>query len=448
MDNSGPQKVNNEATSSASAGSGNEPSKKHATTFSELPADVHIAFAEACRWADLPMLCSITKWMHESCVHVLYRDVDLSVHNKGIVDDQVNNETMQIWSDNSDCTLHHEVMKQKQASFLEALTRHPEFAVHIHKLAWTMYVSQDSEDTLRTTWKVFNMMTNLRHIDIASVRDAHLLYFHKDTMPSKLFASVTSASLGGVMARPLPQLILRSLSNLQHLTINNLQESGEFGWDTNPVSFDANRVTAPLRIRKPPGPMLGLLSKITGNCTTLKTLTLRKVGKNVEHPFDTTLFKHEDQFNQEIAAFIKSLGPTLEKLTFEQGPPAFAAKPADADHCKDHALSWDGIAQHNHAIILSEQEAAKGMGEWAPRSGGSYRPMDLAFGMTILPAIVGTEWHCLKEVEILGVGAWDSHWTDLAKAILLHLGPDVKTSVVPDSRTFELAGMNEAMRPT
>ena len=388
--------------------------------------------------------------MHKSCVRVLYRDVNLSVHNKGIVDVQVNNETVQFWSDNSDCTLHHEALKKKQGTFLETLTRYPDFAVHIHSLSWSMFVARDSEDTLKTTWKGFNMMANLRHIDIAGVQDTHYLYFHKDSMPSTLFASVTSVSLGGVMARPLPMLILQSLSvsNLQHLTINNLQESGEFGWDTQPPSFDPNRITAPLKTRKPPSAMLGLLTKLTGKCTALKTLTLRKVAKNVEHPFDNTLFKHEDQVHQEWAAFIKSLGRTLEKLTFEQGPPAFSAKPVDTDNCKDHALSWDGVNQHTRAIILSEQEAAKGLGEWAPRSGGSYRPMDLAFGVTILPAIVGTEWHCLKEVKILGVGDWDSHWTNLATNILLGLGPDVTVSVVPDSRTFELAGMNEAMRAT
>ena len=425
-------------------------SKKPATTFSDLPADVHIAFAEACGWEDLPILCSITKWMHKSCGHVLYRDVDLSVHNKGIVDVQVDNETVQFWSDNSDCTLNHEALKLKQARFLEALTRHPEFAVHTHKLSWSIFVSKDSKDTLETTWKVFNMMTNLRHIDIASMQDGHFLYFHKDSMPSKLFASVTSASLGGVMARPLPQLILKSLSlsNLQHLIINNLQESGEFGWDTQPVSSDPTRMTAPLKIRKAPSAMLGLLAELNGNCTALKTLTLRKVAKNVEHPFDTTLFKYEEDVYQEWAAFIKSLGPTLEKLTFEQGPPAFSAKPVNADNCREHAITWDGVGQHNRAVLLSEQEAAKGMGEWAPRSGGSYRPMDLSFGMTILPAIMGTEWHCLKEVKILGVGAWDTYWANLATEILLHLGPDVTVSVVPDSRTFELAGMNEAMRAT
>ena len=422
----------------------------HATTFSELPADVHIAIAEACTWEDLSNLCSITRWMHKSCVHVLYREVDLSVHNKGIVDMQINNETVQFWSDNSDCNIHHEALKKKQTTFLETLTRHPEFAVHIHKLSWSMFVSRDSEETLTTTWKVFNMMTNLRHIDIAGVQDAHFLYFHKDSMPSTLFASVTSASLGGIMARPLPQLILKSLSlsNLQHLTINNLQESGEFGWDTDPGTYDTDRTTPPVKIRQPPRATLGLLAKLTGKCTALKTLTLRKVAKGVEHPFDNTLFKSEDQVYPELAAFIKSLGPTLEKLTFEQGPPAFAQKPADADHCKDHATNWDGVGQHNRAIILSEQEAAKAMGEWAPRSGGSYRPMDLAFAMTILPAIVETEWHFLKEVRVLGVGAWDAHWTGLAADVLLRLGPDVSVSVLPDSRTFELAGMNEAMRPT
>lgn len=394
------------------------------------------------------MLCSITKWMHKICAHVLYRDVNLSVHNQGIVDVVFENEARQMWSDNSACTIHHEALAHKQASFLKALTRHPELAIHVHKLSWSMLELNDPPVFWMTIWMVLNMMTNVRHVDIAWVRDQHDIYLHKVSLPSRLFSNATSVSLVGVMGRPLPLLILKSIrvSNLQHLTISNLQECGELTHGLDPAHSDPNRITAPGRTRKSPGAMLGVLTQLNG-CTALKTLTLRKVAKAAEHAFDSTLFKHDDQVYGEWATFIRSVGRTLEKLTFEQGNPSFFSSPVDPDNCRPHSLSWDGVNHHLRQIIEAEQDAAKVTGDWPLRSGCAYRPMDKSFGMTILPAIMETQWICLKEVKVVGVGAWDQHWAVLAADILAALGSHVAVAVVPYSRTFELAGLNEAMRP-
>lgn len=78
----------------------------HGVSFSDLPGDIHVTIAEHCERGDLPNLCSITKWMHKSCAHVLYCNIDLSLHNRGVVTvhDQDDDEMKQMWSDNSACS--------------------------------------------------------------------------------------------------------------------------------------------------------------------------------------------------------------------------------------------------------------------------------------------------------------------------------------------------------
>lgn len=397
--------------------------------FSELPADVHIAIAEQCEVRHLPVFCSIMKRIHKSCIHVLYRDVDLSVHNRGIVTVRHDDEDKQMWSDNSACTIHNKGLEHKQITFLQTLTSRPEYGVYVHKLSWSLqllnYAARNHLDpvlagtegsalTFRQIFHVLQLLTNVRAIDIAWISEPHQIYANKASsfLPPSLFSSATSVCLVGVMGRPLASLIPKSIpaSNLQHLVLSTLQECGE---PQRPFDFNSSselRIRVSKPARKNPGAMLGLLASLAGRCTNLKTLTLRKVAKASKHSFDDTFFKHDAAVYEEMAAFIVSVAPTLEKLTFEQGPLAFLQSPVDPDVCRDHAVMWEGVQSGLARQIQDEQDAAKAMSEWPPRSGGTYRPMDSAFARTIIPAIAGEEWPRLKEVVLKGIGSFDDAW--------------------------------------
>ena len=377
--------------------------QKCPVSFYDLPADIHIAIAEQCKFGDLPNFCRVARRIHKSCVHLLYRDVDLSVHNRGIVTIQHDGEEKQIWSDNSACTIHNEVLAHKQIIFLETLIRLPEYGVHVHNLSWSLQLFQHdpkgrsrlatswTEDPARTLLKIFGVfrnLTNLRHVDVAWLNEPHQIYAApvSGTRPKSLFSSVTSICLVGAMARPLAVLILQSVSlaNLQHLTFSNLQECGE-----PPRPFDPHQ-TLMLRVQsakpapKLPEAMLGLLKQLTGKCTSLRTLTLRKVAKAVVHSYDDTFFKKDVYVYEEWAEFIRSVAPTLRELTFEQGPPAFLHAPIDADTCRHHAVLWEGVQPAVASQIQAEQDLAKASGEWPTQSGGTFRAMDMLFSQTIL----------------------------------------------------------------
>ena len=398
---------------------------KRVMSFSNLPEDIHVAIAEHCDRSDLPNLCSVTKWMHKYCAHVLYRNVDLSLHNRGIltVHDQDEDELKQIWSDNSACNLLGEELEQRQMIFLETLARHPEYGVHVHKLSWSIQMlenialdhpqlelpswTENPARTLQHIWEVWQLLTNIRAIDIAWLNKPHRLYAYKTSLPSYLFPSATSISLVGVMARPFPVLIFKSISpsNLRHLTMSNLQVCVEA-----PVPTDF-QVQLPA-VRRTGEPTPSLLGTLTGHCTSLRTFTLRTVASAASHLFNATFFGKS--LYSEYAAFLRSVAPTLEKFTFEQGPPAFLHDPTNPHVCKQHATMWEGELPGLAQQIQAEQDAAKAKGEWGARSGGTFRDMDRNFGGTVLKAMIeggeAGEWACLKEVEMRGVGAWDDAW--------------------------------------
>ncbi|KAL8793107.1 MAG: hypothetical protein Q9195_004313 [Heterodermia aff. obscurata] len=398
---------------------------KYGVSFYDLPQELHNIIAKHCDPEDLLNLSGITKWMRKFCAPLLYRNVDLSLHNRGIVtvNDQVENEIKRMWSDNSACTyledrLEHREMEHRQMIFLETLTRHPEYGVYVHKFSWSIQVpetirlnrftqklpswAKDPVEILQHIWKVFQLLTNVREIDIAWLHESHRFCAYEFSLPLSLFPSATSVSLVGVMPRPFPALILKyiSPSNLRHLTLSNLQDC-----PGSQLSLSALVGRQPTRTRS-------FLNTLTGHCTSLRTFTLRTVAPAVSHSWDAVL--SANSLYTDYAAFIRSVAPTLEKITFEQGPPAFMHCPVDTDACKFHATRWESVSIAEAQQIQAEQNAARAEGKWGARSGGTFRKMDKLFGETVLKEMVeggkAGEWVCLKEVEIRGVGAWDSAW--------------------------------------
>ena len=139
-------------------------SDKPSKGFGELPADALIAIAEQCDTDDLARLCSVAKGVHNWITHVLYRTVDLSVHNRGIFNVNHDGDAKQVWSDNSACTIHNEELKRRQITFLQTLIDHPEYGVYIQNLSYSIQqvYKGDPAGTIRTICEVFSMLTNVR----------------------------------------------------------------------------------------------------------------------------------------------------------------------------------------------------------------------------------------------------------------------------------------------
>ena len=121
--------------------------------------------------------------------------------------------------------------------------------------------------------------------------------------------------------------------------------------------------------------MQNILSVMASKCTSLRKLTLRKVGQRdqFDYPFLWMEILDKDVY-VEWAFFISSMKEALQTLVFDQG---------------ERYRPWTADAQPG------------------------VRPMDRRFEEWVFPVLVGDGedgWEKLKRVEVRGVQVWDGSW--------------------------------------
>lgn len=115
------------------------------------------------------------------------------------------------------------------------------------------------------------------------------------------------------------------------------------------------------------GVISGLLTTLTGRCTALQTLTLRRIG-HVEDGIGWHTAAEEASYT-EWASFIRSVNGTVEKFMFEQA---------------------------GEEVLRPRRAFGMPYPAWII--------MDDAFRRLILPAIVSGMWPCMTRLELGGVG--------------------------------------------
>lgn len=205
-------------------------------------------------------------------------------------------------------------------------------------------------------WRALQSLTKVQSVDIES----KTLYANCMTapFPNGLFQSATSMRLMGQMHYGLAKAILTSVNpaTLKHLCLDMVQDPrvgyprsefvpGDRGEDGRVIALGASS---------------GLLTPLTGRCTSLQTLILRRIGQ--AHSKFCWHVDAEDESYIEWASFIRSVQGTVERLTFEQS---------------------GGLVDMPH-----------------PRQ---FRIMHDRFRALILPAIVSGNRPCLNAIELRGV---------------------------------------------
>ena len=174
----------------------------------------------------------------------LLEEVDLSSHNRGRVpefDDEDEDEDSSlafsvgpVMSDYSD-QYRPANLVSRQRAFLCLLSDHPELALYVKKLTWTLIWvdfgedldSEDLTDINKKTWDVFDRMQNVTNLDLASLHDiGNKPYIRQN--PARLFPAVTHLRLVGWMHRGLIKAIVTSLdaTKLTSLKLDHLQDEG------------------------------------------------------------------------------------------------------------------------------------------------------------------------------------------------------------------------------
>ncbi|MCJ1368683.1 hypothetical protein MMC16_007828 [Acarospora aff. strigata] len=354
-----------------------------------LPQDIFLEILDICaaHKGALYNLSLTSKSIQNACLPPLYRNVDLSTHNRGRLVEFEDELVRELWAD-ADGDYVPDDARLRQYSFLRTLTAHPEYGAFVRSFTWTLvwtrspYLTSKLKDIEFSIWNVFSSLTNVQDLDLASLHYNDVEPFVRQN-PPRLFFSAVRVRLLGWMNYGLATSILYSIdpSKLEHLALDNLQDEGQY-LDGSPMRFDdAERLLDRVETINPdgsrafmfPGPMRHLLKPLEGRCTALKYLLLRKAGQEWSRMMGGWSPEADEAVYREWASFLCSVKSTLEVFVFEQS----------------RAPLFGNISK---------------MWEW--ERSRTIPPMDERFRRLFLPVLVAGKWPHLQRLEVRGVGRW------------------------------------------
>ena len=185
---------------------------------------------------DYLSLSLTSKRLNEAALPAIYRDIDLSIHNRGVFKLQPKSPDKYDSSSFSYTVVPANTLT-RQERFLETLEMHPEYAVYIKLLTWTLLLLHAKFTMMALTgihrqrkilkiWDIFQTLTQVRALDFAYLSSDHS-HTLASQFPDALFPAATTIRLSGVMHYSLAASIIAvDPSKLVHLTIDNLQQEG------------------------------------------------------------------------------------------------------------------------------------------------------------------------------------------------------------------------------
>ena len=391
-----------------------------------LPPEMVSNLLHFCDEQSLKNLSSTCKILHGTiALSLKYRRIDISAHRIGRFEYTHGNGTVtHYWSDQYPPRFDLEALARKQHGFLEEVLDRPYLGSLVHDFTWTIrsYCDPDGYWPGRMTtdavypdthmWESFQKMTNVTKLDLGCYQETWDWVYLRQP-PPVLFPSVTDLRLSGVMYRQIVETIFDSitLSNLEHLSLDNLQDPGQSGDEyPNRQSYFGTALWDPVALpqiikeTKWPGTMRGILPLIQDRCSTLRSLSYRKPGSWAQlQELGPIPYQFQDEeCCREVASFIGSVSDTLEAFTFEQG----VSEPQ-----LGYVQSGEISNLWRYGFLAREM-----------------KPMDQRFIDYVLPVLISTTWLSLRELNIIGVGSWQGEPTMDAptKARLQkHLGSEV-----------------------
>ena len=404
-----------------------------------LPPEIISNLLHVCDQPSLHTLSLTCRILHETiALYLKYRSIDISAHRIGRFEYTHWNGTItHYWSDQYPPRFDVEDLARKQHQFLNEVLDRPYHGTLIHDFTWTIrsYCDPDGYWPGRMTkdavypdtqmWKAFQSMTNVTKLDLACYQETWDWEYLRQP-PGVLFPAVTDLRLSGIMYRQIVEAIINSinLSNLEHLSLDNLQDPGRSGneypykrsqngaanWNSTQTPQDTNDT-------KLPGTMRGILPLIQDRCSSLRSFFYRKPGWWAQLRGRSAI--QDEECYEEVASFLGSVAGTLEAFTFEQGIPESIGR----------ILSSDMVS-----VLQS-----------CPSPMQKVKPMDERFVTHILPVLRNTTWRSLRQLNIIGLGKWRGApaMDGLTKARLKkHLGREVAVRYedMPERPCVEFAG--------
>lgn len=348
------------------------------TTQSQLPEELWLSIFRLCDPSTQAKVNVASKWAHGLCLPLIYRDVNLSTHNLGII--QEPGELLQVDSllfegEENGLPQDADAVPRAQKRFLETMLQHKEYARYVRTLTWSllMFNFRRESDLIRClqsqTWRVFETLTRVRRLDLVCCNPL-MPHSYDPKTQACLFPAATSIRIQGLMTDALAKAIISNgphPERIEQLCIDNVQYWGQLTQKPLPTHglTRAHKRLQDLAVY-PPGPIRGLFTPLP-HYPHLKTLYLRKVASKYET--DMKWVPEADvAVYREWAKFITSVKGQLEGFSFEQ-----SSLPGD-----------------------------KGIRGFGPNQ--QMRPIDRRFQEHMLPVFLERGWKRLKRLEIRGSG--------------------------------------------
>ena len=402
-----------------------------------LPVEILVQILGLCNTRELALLCKspmsthrtdttdqnkvrVSRTLSELVRPVLWRSVDLSVHNAGgLFPARI--PWIKVTGDNPtrDIDDIEGALLARQKRFAEAILRNSKLGELVRSLTWTYRPRcDDSGDTVEEgqLWCALRKLSRAEELDFGSMAESHI--FPK-RMPLPLFPSARQIRLTGPMPLEMATALLhpQRARSITDLDLDNLFDPGRPWSQTGGfcISRDWRSYSDGTPITRLPGPMRGHLRGLANSCTSLRRLSLRGVGIDYCDSLEAELGDVDEERYAKWADFINAVKPTLEELFLEQGVQSEAP---------DAGFYGCGTTRRRYAIQ-------------------SVRPMDTRFVNHILPVLKDGPWPCLKALTVRGLfgptmKAWtrfsrptqpDNGFEELVEGLHGALGPDVKLIV-------------------
>lgn len=154
-----------------------------------LPDELLGHIAENLPTVDLLTLTLTSKKLRHASIPSIYRDVDLSIHNRGRLVYGSKQEDNYLWQYSSSyrCEDVRSRAFTRQEQFLQQVIEHPEYAKYVKSLSWTLLLLREpewgedyptesaviAERPILHIWEVFEKLTNVRWLDLAWLSHDH-----------------------------------------------------------------------------------------------------------------------------------------------------------------------------------------------------------------------------------------------------------------------------------
>lgn len=294
-----------------------------------------------------------------------------------------------------------EALVKRQQQFVHTMLDHPEYGRHVRSLKGKLCIpgfdeAHDfGEDPIseEDLWRAMQSLTQVRRVDVAAITIVNYsMKVPTMELTTGLFQSATSIRLVGCIQYGLAKAILQAINpaTLKNLCLDMVQDpklKPRLGPRPGDTGEDGRLMAT--------GATSGLLTDLTGHCTALQTLTLRRIGQIKAGPGWHA--GAEEASYVEWASFIGSVRGTLQKLTFEQ------------------AAGW---LRHYCQYRYQASPAS--------------RIMDQRFRHLILPTIVSENWPRLTTMDLRGVK--EDGKTSLTVVLGAVVGGDAEVSVEQEAR--------------